>query len=305
VRVASLLRTSAATQTAHAAWELTPASLVGTGGYRDPFPFPRERLADLLVDRARQLPLARLVAHVVAARAGRATFGAVGIAGAAAMVGCALAGLRGGELGAVLLGTWAAALVAWAVARVAFGIVASRAGGPPRLTGDLHHDIARIAGAKPPRAGHGLEISAAVLPMVAVSLLAPLTIHLAFWSFFLREPFDSMRTFDTWIVISFAIVGHCHCVLAYLAGRYGARLVGDPLVGLPLLERGWTSLGLVVLASCVPGIALIGIPPALTALTGAAFIPALYATMRRIITNERRALESTEEALRVARLLAG
>jgi hypothetical protein len=119
--------------------------------------------------------------------------------------------------------------------------------------------------------------------MVAVGLLAPLTIHAPF--VFLLAQGDVER----WILLSLAIVGHAHLVLAamyvYFAHR-ASKLDSDALVA-ARSRLEWSAWGATVAASAVPGIVFLCLPPVLTAVTGLLFNPLLCRGMVKMIVAER------------------
>ena len=56
------------------------------------------------------------------------------------------------------------------------------------------------------------------------------------------------------------------------------------------IEEGFKVLGATSLAACVPGVLLLGIPPLVTAVTGAAFVPLMFYRAARQVASESAAL---------------
>lgn len=166
----------------------------------------------------------------------------------------------------ILLGSWAAAVAVY------LSVFLLSLVGRPRGAASL---LALEVGA-----GSAAERNALVLPLVAVSLVGPLTLHGVVASLLGCGP--GHLTFDDWVLISLLVVGHAHVVLAVLAGRDGARLADGQKVSARRTLL-WTAV-----TAGVPGVLLYAIPPVLTALTGAVLIPTMYAWARRTLAVERR-----------------
>jgi hypothetical protein len=124
--------------------------------------------------------------------------------------------------------------------------------------------------------------------MIAVSLLAPLTIH-AFVATILGA---SAAHFDEWIAISLVVVGHAHLAHAWRCYAFatGARVLDADELMLARPRAEWRAFGIAVVVSALPGALLYLIPPILTAGTGILFNPILFRGMTRTIVAERRAL---------------
>ncbi|HVY49258.1 MAG TPA: hypothetical protein VHB21_25380 [Minicystis sp.] len=261
--------------------------------YRDPRQAARLRLEELLDALARERPARLVVARIGAARVARVAFGAVGIAGALLVVVAAALGYGSdgsGLLSKLLLGSWTAAVLVWVVARTVGMIRARRAVVAFSPTNDPSRDVAALEARPSPAASTRLAFASIALPLAAISLLAPLTLHLAFWALVLREPSDGLATFDPWIVWCFVLAGHAHVVLAAEACRYARRLTSAPLGEVDVVDGGWRALGVTVFASAFPGVVLFFVPPVLTAATGVAFVPAVFVATQRLVATERRAL---------------
>jgi hypothetical protein len=207
----------------------------------------------------------------------------------------------------VLIGGAVAAPLTYALSRVllAFGGLLSK--GPawtsPKLTGDLAADLARIDASSPlhriARRLGSLEAWSSALPLAAISLLAPLTLHFLFC---LATGFESTRDFGKWIQISLVIVGHAHLTLMALAiafSRKMARLETDQLARLSIHREWGKALGITVAVSAVPGVILLAVPPVLSAITGVVFVPFMFALMRRRVLSERATMQLAEEAVAV------
>ncbi len=109
-----------------------------------------------------------------------------------------------------------------------------------------------------------------VVPVFAIALLAPLTLHL-FVAVLIRcaDP----RAFDGWVAISLPITGITHAVFAARCVRRTRQLIaGEREVISPMRIYGDT-----VVASCLPFVVLIFLPPILVALTGLPILPLLSA----------------------------
>jgi hypothetical protein len=203
------------------------------------------------------------------------------------------------ELTFLLWGGWALAAVTYGVARLAAHARLRGMLAPVLRSGDAAADLARLAGAAPrvvlARISWALERWSVAFPMMALSLLAPLTLHLLVAGTFRPALWLAEEdAFGTWIAISVAIVGHAHLALAACCWRFARR--ARSLASVELMNRGnkdWgTALGVALACSAVPGIVLIALPPLITLVTGLAFIPAMYLVMRRRLINERLTLEA-------------
>ncbi|MBI1947335.1 MAG: hypothetical protein HYS27_16695 [Deltaproteobacteria bacterium] len=166
----------------------------------------------------------------------------------------------------ILAGTWCAALTLALCVGVASWLLPS-----PLPSSSLARELG---------AGSASERNALVLPLVAVALVGPLSIHGVISLLLGCGP--GPIGFDEWVMASLLIVGHAHLVFAILLGRAGAALADntDPMSAKRTLL--WT-----VVTAGVPGALLYLIPPILTALTGAVLLPVLYAWARRTLAAER------------------
>lgn len=173
--------------------------------YRSLEPVLLQRVAELRERREQDRMLVDVARRVACRRIGRAVGGGVGVAlGLAAF----LAGLGGfpthdgpathtAQLTstALLFLAWPVALVAGGAARVVARLVLARDACVP-LSGDPARDLRALEAADPLRdtceRAMAWERASAALPMAAVSLLAPLTIHGLVWTGLARsESFTS------------------------------------------------------------------------------------------------------------------
>jgi hypothetical protein len=277
--------------------------------YRDDGMAARMRYEALVAEKRQAVKSVEPLAGVHGRRVGRIAGGIAGIGGFAAMVvwlvGCwALEKEMRGEATAMLFASWGLALVVYAVASKIGEAWFGRAGIPARSK-DVWADIERLSGIEPDRELRAQvdrsEVWSVALPMMAVSLLGPLTLHgvvygvLCLGSWFHggsgSEPM--FGGFDWWIAFSLALVGHAHLVAAGLCYRYAkkARALKVEEVD-EMSERSerrtfwWT-----VLAAAIPGGLLYLIPPVIALFTGYGISWLMFRIMRRTIIQERYALE--------------
>lgn len=261
------------------------------------------RLAEMKLARETLAPLLPRLRSIRSARMARALAGGVGLAGAAWTVGCAIVGDDASPTYA-LLGSGLAAVATYVLARGALAIAGAseraRRWELPRLTGALDVDLARIDASSPLPALRqrldALEVWSTTLPLAAISLLMPLTLHYLFLA--AADP-TSAESFARWIRISMVIVGHAHLALMALAIAFGRKLTRLSSEGLGLLSihREWArAWGIAILVAAMPGVLLIAVPPLLSAVTGIVFIPFMFALTRRRLLNERATFDLAEEA---------
>lgn len=269
--------------------------------YRDDDLGARLHYEDLLQQREREMDqLGGPVARLYERRLGRAAAGAVGIAGSAALVASAvtLAALeapKDGRLTQILFGSWLVAGAAYLAGRlVAKHRIRSALQRMARPSGDLRADVERLRSAEPSRAlrhlTDGLERSSVALPLMMFALLMPLTIQAIVYN---PLGFGDSDKFDSWIMMSLVIVGHCHLVLAYLGWRFARnmRSWSTQILADKRHREGLVAWAITVAVSCFPGIILIAIPPILVAVTGF-FVPIAFYVMARRVVSERMALEA-------------
>jgi hypothetical protein len=140
------------------------------------------------------------------------------------------------------------------------------------------------------------EVAAAALPLVAVSLLAPLTLHLLVALLFAVSIGGASGATEvthgfgaTWMFLSALLVGHAHVTLAIAsalwAKSFARRQAADVCLsaGRAAAKALWITIGV----SCLPGIALFGIPPILVAVTGVAFVPRAFRMTAERLARDR------------------
>ena len=277
--------------------------------YRSLEPVLLQRIGELRERRERDAVLVQVALGVAARRVGRAIGGAVGVAvGGAALLVAAGAflldytaqGPMRAAATALLLGAWPLALIAGLCARwTARAVLSLRT--RTALSGDLAADLVVLQSRDPLRdtcsAAMRWERRSAALPLAAVSLAAPLTLHWIVWCLLdvPRIGLQSAEDFGQWIGISAVLVGHAHIALLVAAVRWTRKLRTLPTPQLRVdLSRAWgLALGVAVGVACLPGVVLLGIPPILVAVTGLFFVPVMFHLTARSIERERVALEAT------------
>jgi hypothetical protein len=200
----------------------------------------------------------------------------------------------------LLLAAWPLGVAATLVTRrIARSILAVDARVP--MTGDAAADLAVLEARDPLRdtctTALRWERSSAALPMAAISLLAPLTLHWLVWLVISWPHLDGdvMQSFGTWIGMSGILVGHAHIALLVVAVRWTGKLRATPTRSLRVgVGRAWgVAMFWAVGIAAVPGLALLAVPPVLTAVTGIVFVPLMFIVTARCIQRERVALEET------------
>lgn len=252
----------------------------------------RKVLAALADDRVRAVYVRRRV---------RAAVGGWLIAGSAAMALSAFA--WSAYATRALLAAWeaapAVALVAWIVASArattALRSAGERAMREDALTGDGEAATrARVSAAFAEAGVHDGRAEGLVL--AGVSLLAPLTLHLAYatitqhTSYVLRYDY-----FSEWMRTSLMVVGHCHLVLAFLGWRYTWQLAVTD-AGRSGVLAGFKAAGVAALVAALPGALLLGVPIALVAVTGAAFAPLAWWWATKRMRSDRATLDEAAHA---------
>jgi len=272
--------------------------------YRDGSDGLRGELREHLARRAVELSvLAPTFRGIYARRAARAAAGAVAAAGGVAVLAVALAAGVGrpmfgpneaatGSLTLALGATWLCALATYALARVwAASRFDDELFAQLAPTGELHTDVERARRLGPREIGMALarrrERASVGLPLVALALLAPLSLHYLCLAV-LDGRWPSGARFDGWIVLSAVIVGHCHLVLAIQAWLFARRLGerGGADVAGYAARAGWSAWTWTLAASAIPGLLLYGVPLFLVGVTGV-FIPVAFASMGVRVRGER------------------
>jgi hypothetical protein len=267
-----------------------------------------KRRRDELIE-ARRREIQALPTEVIAVyvrRRARIAAGGAGVA-CALVLGVSAAARRDGLTTILQLSWLGMALVyilGWVAARRAARCQLDRAFAP---TDDPGSDVLRLESLTPRDVIGALteriEWRSIALPMTALALFVPLSLHYAVATL-LRARVPDGRDFDDWISLSLLLVGHCHVVLAVQAWKFARMLRGAPdvfSVGMIADRSGWQAWGITILSSLVAGvlvllivpiagIALVLVAPTLVAATGLAFIPAMFARMGRKIRAERVAL---------------
>jgi hypothetical protein len=209
---------------------------------------------------------------IVARRIGRIAFGCVLIAGFAALAAPAcwdavarLAGIssrspHGSHAARTIALTWLAAVVV--------GSVASRI-------------AARMALSRPPERWF---VGSLTVPTWGIALLSPLTLHALVVLPFGMVGGAVWEGFDGWVTLSLLITGIAHLVFAgTCANRVVAVAAGRPA------RSPRSVVAITVLTSCVPFVLLLGIPPALVAITALPLVQ-LLPMLDRLVERERREL---------------
>jgi hypothetical protein len=266
------------------------------------------RLERVQVGREAVEPFLGRLRTVREKRIARTVSGIVGIAGAL-MVACTCTRTDGTPTG-FLLASSAAMAVTYAAVRGVL-LASRRSHGPrpiPPLTGRLDEDLARLDAADPARlveqvtgAGTTLAMLSAALPLAAISLLSPLTLHFAFCALFGFAPsVTSMaERFSDWIGVSVVIVGHAHVALMAMAIAFGRRLMKQPYGELTAMNihAEWSkALGIAVIVAATPGIVFLFVPPLLSAITGLVFVPVMFMAARALVLDERSLIEMARVA---------
>jgi hypothetical protein len=202
-----------------------------------------------------------------------------------------------GDLQCILVGAWVGVGIAYALGRVGAKILFGRPG-IPRRSGDRWAYLAMLEAplfSDEDRAWTDrLEVWSVALPMMAMALIAPLTIHAVVVGI-ARVVMGSSPVFlrfDRWIALSVVLVGHAHVTLAVLSYRFAKEIRALQWYEIEAKGRGLSATAVLwtVAASAVPGAILVLIPPAITLVTTMLFSPAMFCVMRRSVIEERAAL---------------
>jgi hypothetical protein len=204
-----------------------------------------------------------------------------------------LAALSLAGLGYLFGGVWGPAVLSRAL-RIAFA-----------KTDDVRADIDRLSRRSPAAVSLELlsahEQRSAAWSLIAVSLLAPLGLHLVAAEM-ISEGQLTLSEFGKWIGICIAMTAPGHLTLVIRARRFARHLAGDLLLFEPS-KPGWSALGWACLAGFVSPLVLMtirggeGAPflfgvPLLSALTGALFVPLSFWWTARQLKKERATLSS-------------
>jgi hypothetical protein len=268
------------------------------------------RVAEVKLAADQLAPLLPHLRSVLAARRARVAAGTVGVAAAILVAAASIADDTAPTL--VLIGGGGAALLTYVMGRALGALRGAGVGRIPALTGHLDADLARLEAESPVRAiasvteeTDRLETWSTGLPLAAIALLAPLTLHFGFWVL-LCAPHASLescfRDFTQWIRASLLIVGHAHLALVVCTARFARKMrrLDAPQLGAMSTGPEWAkALGLAVLVAALPGLLLFAIPPLLAAGTGLAFIPFMYVFMHHRLRTERTILQLARDAAQV------
>ena len=233
--------------------------------------------------------------HLLGARRARAGAGAVGVFGFVVMGAAAVLG--DGYSSDALCGTWAAmAAVYWATRRWSHWSVCREGRRlltrTPRVYEDLDQlDSGGVRGMIR-RQAMRLEKRSFVLPVVAVSLLGPLTLHYIIGASLLDVGEEG---FSHWVLLSLILVGHAHITLLIFSVTHVSRVRRELEDGISRcgVTRGLGALLWTATASAIPGALFLFIPPVLVALTGLVFVPWMFLWVTHRAGVERRLLKAT------------
>jgi hypothetical protein len=153
-----------------------------------------------------------------------------------------------------------------------------------------------------------LEVRSVALPLAALALLLPLTLH-RLGAFLLGQIgvhmpfvglFAPLSPLDAWIKASMVMVGHCHLLLVILATAFARDLRRHPdFPEHALGERaGWAAFAWTSLASVPAALVCLAVwplegwmpfllIPTLVTLTGLTFIPPSFLALGRAVARER------------------
>jgi hypothetical protein len=215
--------------------------------------------------------------ELCAARQTRILVGAVGILGFLALMYNAIAIQN--HSGLVVFATWLLMAISfpvfYAIARRRMNQLVRR---QFAQTGDVFADVARFERSEPLQMviqrAQRLERFSLIMPMVAASLLTPLSLHLLVGT----TLFSSAEFFNSWVLVSLILVGHAHLTLIIFSIIHVVRLQRDLdhdtlITG---ASSGLRALLWTVAASTIPGAALICVPPILVGFTGILFVPWMF-----------------------------
>jgi hypothetical protein len=275
--------------------------------YRDAEEALRRRRSELLaLRRAQAMQVPASTVAVYAGRQARRYAGGAGIALAALLAVEAIGGAGGLTRYLELAWPVMAGVYAFAFLAAAANLRARLSRIEP--TDDPARDVDRLERFVPSEIvradARALEAPSIAVPLAALCLLLPLSIHLLVASAFFHDGFGEAE-FDGWIRQGLAYGGHCHVLLAVQAWRFGRRLPRGAAVLEAAEVAGWHAWALTILASmaaavafvlCAPfsafSLAVAG--PAVVAATGLVFVPMLFTGAGRRVAHERRVLARPE-----------
>jgi hypothetical protein len=203
-----------------------------------------------------------------------------------------------GLLSLILLGTWVAVVIAYQLARRRAAARAARAAVAPAPSDDPWADLARLAALPPGASLHALaasqERASASLPLIALSLLLPLSIHGSLYAIAVVATCHAevIGNYDYWILLTIIGVGHAHLALAWFVRSFAKSLANIPddelLAEAERRARRafWWTVGV----SAIPGAYLVLIPPILVAITVALFCKPMFRRIAAEVLLERQEL---------------
>ncbi|HKA88944.1 MAG TPA: hypothetical protein VKE22_14845 [Haliangiales bacterium] len=149
-----------------------------------------------------------------------------------------------------------------------------------------------------------IEAPSVAVPLAALCLLLPLSIHLVVASAFFHDGFGEAE-FDRWIREGLLYGGHCHVILAAQGWKLGRTLPRGAAILEASEVAGWHAWALTILASMAAAVAFVLVAPfsafslavagpAVVAATGLVFVPMLFTGAGRRIARERQLLARPE-----------
>lgn len=117
--------------------------------------------------------------------------------------------------------------------------------------------------------------------LVGLGWTMPLLLH-----YVVAVAFNSTREFGSWIALSILISMQSHIALAVQNGRF-ARLLTTSEQPVNVHMQWLRTVGITTLVASVPWVFLAAVPTIITALTGLAFIPAMYIIVKKRLEGER------------------
>ena len=171
------------------------------------------------------------------------------------------------------------------------------------LSGDLPRDVDSLMHATVPQRAASLvatlDRGSAVWPLVGMAMAFPLVLHWLLYAIHLGQ-MPPAASVGMWIGRSAVTVWHSHSVLASGSWRFASRLARDPELsestepasGSPSGGPGARAVGITVMSSFLPGMALFAVPCILVGLTALIFVPGTFAWAQRTARHERRLLAS-------------
>jgi len=278
-----------------------------SASYRSVDAILEARLARFRGRRAQEREADEHVARVFVARAGRIAGGAVGSLIGVAMFVVGLASLNSSVSQAcsyLLAAAWIAATAAVVIARArAHARARHTLRRQPLLTGDAPVDLGNIDAIDPlgelRASAVAGEATSVAFPLVALSILAPLTIHgaVAFVTGAAEGREGGLQEmaaqFGVWIGMSAILVGLAHLALVIQVALWARSLRLRETGRLrQKVHRAWVGALLITSAvAVVPGVFIGGflglIPAGFVFLTGLSFLPFMYLAAARRLERER------------------